>query len=105
QLSRLTRLKKLDISTQFWQANLGYHLDLRLATKDYGLQQLSTLKELEEFSFQHTRQWLREVDIRWMVENWPKLKRLRGALHTDSTENVKLEGLLNSLMSKRRHTG
>ncbi|KAG0321542.1 hypothetical protein BGZ97_011047 [Linnemannia gamsii] len=54
-------------------------LDLTLVS---GLDQLSTLKELEVFGFEGVDHRMEKVELDWMAAQWPKLKVMRG-IHID----------------------
>ncbi|KAG0264283.1 hypothetical protein BGZ95_003622 [Linnemannia exigua] len=66
QLSRLSCLQDLAIG--------GPYLDLRL---EAGLDKMGKLDNLESFRINHLQNALGEDEIRWLVEVWPKLKRLK----------------------------
>ncbi|KAF9113404.1 F-box and leucine-rich repeat protein 4 [Mortierella sp. AM989] len=66
QLSRLERLQDLAIG--------GANLVLEL---EAGLSKMEKLGNLESFRIKHLQTVLGEDEIRWLVEAWPKLKRVR----------------------------
>ncbi|KAF9922349.1 hypothetical protein FBU30_007566 [Linnemannia zychae] len=66
QLSHLSRLQDLAIG--------GPHLDLLL---EAGLDKMGLLISLESFRITHLQNALREDEIRWLAEAWPKLRRLK----------------------------
>ncbi|KAG0220459.1 hypothetical protein BGX31_011008 [Mortierella sp. GBA43] len=88
QLSRLTKLETLAVGSG-WSSPDG--LDLRLET---GLGVLSTLTELQEFRFEGLSQKMEEQDVRWMVEAWPKLRLVKGKLHQDRRQRLKMIHIL-----------
>lgn len=47
-------------------------------TLDSGLRRLAGLKNLEVFGFEGMDHGIGEAELRWMVENWPKIRVLRG---------------------------
>ncbi|KAF9134774.1 hypothetical protein BGW39_005861 [Mortierella sp. 14UC] len=66
QLSRLSHLQDLAIG--------GPYQDLQL---EAGLDRMGKLVNLESFRITHLQNALGEDAIRWLVEAWPKLKRLK----------------------------
>ncbi|KAI1296174.1 F-box and leucine-rich repeat protein 4, partial [Mortierella claussenii] len=66
QLSRLEGLQDLAIG--------GANLVLQL---EAGLSQMGKLGNLESFRIKHLQTVLGDDEIRWLVEAWPKLKRVR----------------------------
>jgi len=66
QLSQLLFLQDLAIG--------GPHQDLQLGA---GLDKMGRLVNLESFRINHLQTALGEDEIRWLVEAWPKLKRLK----------------------------
>ncbi|KAF9910140.1 hypothetical protein EC991_007272 [Linnemannia zychae] len=66
QFSRLSYLQDLAIG--------GPYQDLRL---EAGLDRMGKLINLESFRVTHLQNALGEDEIRWLVEAWPKLKRLK----------------------------
>ncbi|KAF8936422.1 F-box and leucine-rich repeat protein 4 [Dissophora ornata] len=66
QLSRLESLQDLAIG--------GANLVLQL---EAGLSKMEKLGNLESFRIKHLQTVLGEDEIRWLVEAWPKLKRVR----------------------------
>ncbi|KAF9352517.1 hypothetical protein BGX26_009685 [Mortierella sp. AD094] len=71
QLSRLTRLEKLDISCQ---SEPVPSVDLRMESRGGGLNKLASLNRLELFHFYRTDQKLSKEEIDWMLKHWPKLR-------------------------------
>jgi hypothetical protein len=69
QLSRLLRLQDLAIG--------GPYQDLQL---EAGFDRLGKLVSLESFRITHLQNALGEDEIRWLIEAWPKLKRLKAEL-------------------------
>ncbi|KAG0274484.1 hypothetical protein BGZ95_009725 [Linnemannia exigua] len=98
-LSKLEQLDTLDIS--FY--NMRTPIDLRFINLnapqfrlDTGLGQLATLKKLKALCLDRTKQNLREEDVEWMLLQWPKLKKLSGALSWSPSEED--EGGENSIV-------
>ncbi|KAG0220456.1 hypothetical protein BGX31_011005 [Mortierella sp. GBA43] len=92
QLSRLTRLEKLyigDISS-FTEYRGG--LDLRL---EAGLGALKSLRQLKELRFWGLWQKMREGDVKWMLDTWPRLRVIDGRVHHDDEQQSKLRGILS----------
>ncbi|KAF8929483.1 hypothetical protein BGZ58_008921 [Dissophora ornata] len=105
QLAALTQLQKLV---------LGWHhdsskkkgllpeplLDTQLATLDLslrcgGLSKLRTLTNLRDFDVQHVDLMAMTIeDVLWMGEHWKSLRRLRGALTADKTEEDRIRAAL-----------
>ncbi|KAF9431256.1 hypothetical protein BGZ76_000501 [Entomortierella beljakovae] len=91
QLSKLKALRVLDISGRLSQDDSKEGLKMRL---EAGLDELKTLTQLREITFCTHIQDMDEEDIRWMLQAWPKLKRVRGSVHSDSDKRRRLEALL-----------
>lgn len=66
-------------------------LDLRL---EAGLDFLSGLKRLEDFSFQGLWQQMEEQDVRWMMRVW-KLRVIIGKLHHDNDRRLEMKPILS----------
>ncbi|KAF9131088.1 hypothetical protein BGW39_002247 [Mortierella sp. 14UC] len=47
-------------------------------TLESGLDELAGLKELEEVNVYEMAHWIGIAEVRWMVEQWPRLRALRG---------------------------
>lgn len=83
QLSRLTRMENLELDyyarpfALSRQPTFQETVDLRLTM---GLGKLSTLQELEKFSFDDTKQMMGKREIEWILEHWKYLRSLRGTL-------------------------
>ncbi|KAH7053652.1 hypothetical protein BKA57DRAFT_454176 [Linnemannia elongata] len=103
RLGELTHLKELDLgyfldksshqtATQY-VGNYGQPAEQRVGrnasnyepvqdtlelTLDSGLRRLAGLKNLEVFGFEGMDHSIGESELRWMVENWPKIRVLRG---------------------------
>ncbi|KAK3805567.1 MAG: hypothetical protein J3Q66DRAFT_125672 [Benniella sp.] len=69
---------------------------------DCGLGQLATLRELASLDFQHyssvikTTQWLGMEDVKWMVENWKRLKNITGPFNEDPKVESQLRDIFKS---------
>lgn len=75
QLGQLKQLKVLDLRYSGFRKTVQLPLELRM-----GLAQLSDLKDMEMVGFIGSLD-LRMVDLEWMLQHWPCLKRmLRGRL-------------------------
>jgi hypothetical protein len=60
-------------------------LELSLAS---GLDELAGLGELEEFVVERMAHRIGLAEVKWMVENWPKLKRIYGLRYTDDDDQL-----------------
>ncbi|KAG0373681.1 hypothetical protein BGX24_011385 [Mortierella sp. AD032] len=92
QLSRLTCLDFLTISPtgpEFDGTKDGLPLSL-----SSGLGTLSTLTNLERFCFHGLSQEMKDQDVEWMVEAWPKLVRIEGVVHPEREQRMVLEPVL-----------
>ncbi|KAF9093275.1 hypothetical protein BGX23_003502 [Mortierella sp. AD031] len=70
-------------------------MDFRLK---YGLAQLATLKELEEFRFEGLVLCKMDVDeIQWIANAWKSLRMVRGVLHKEKRRRARLESKLREL--------
>lgn len=78
RISGLKYLKLLDLSNYGPKDQRTMDLDLRLG---HGLEQLSSLQELEEFIVQRLSLNLEEAEMEWMVRNWPRFRTLEGTIH------------------------
>ncbi|KAF9202641.1 hypothetical protein BGZ49_007222 [Haplosporangium sp. Z 27] len=99
QLSRLTRLEKLDISS--CEAVSIQSLMLKLDQSGKGLQQLVSLKNLRKLAFEDTFQEMSEEDLDWMFENWPLLASLVGKLHILHGIDIELRKYINEEIRER----
>jgi len=90
RMSKLTCLTHLDIGCHYIQDDSGnsddsedgdddvpkrQSLDLTLES---GLDQLASLKHLEELDFSYTVQNMSAEDVKWIRENWKRLQVVRG---------------------------
>lgn len=55
-----------------------------------GLALLKNLQALKELDLSLTDQELQEIDVRWMMEHWPRLRVLKGNLHSDQETIIAL---------------
>ncbi|KAF9905306.1 hypothetical protein EC991_001854 [Linnemannia zychae] len=70
-------------------------MDFRLK---YGLAQLATLKQLEEFRFEGLVLCKMDVDeIQWIANAWKSLRMVRGVLHKEKRRRARLESKLREL--------
>jgi hypothetical protein len=70
-------------------------MDFRLK---YGLAQLATLKQLEEFRFEGLVLCKMDVDeIQWIANAWKNLRMVRGILHKEKKRRARLESKLREL--------
>jgi len=77
RISSLKYLKLLNLS-HYLTAEPTASLDFRLR---HGLEQLSSLQELERILVRNLGLNLEEAEIDWMVRNWPRLRDLEGTFH------------------------
>ncbi|KAF9960200.1 hypothetical protein BGZ65_012660 [Modicella reniformis] len=92
RLSTLVRLRVLDL-TRTSPTKSARVLDLRLSA---GLGALSTLRELESFSFKSHTQQMSMDDIRWIITSWPQLRKISGRFAADPDHYYEIKHLLNS---------
>ncbi|KAK3805575.1 MAG: hypothetical protein J3Q66DRAFT_407583 [Benniella sp.] len=97
RLSTLVRLTTLNLSWATIDSGRGCRgvLQFRL---DRGLGQLASLRELRTVIFDQVgpRQQLEMKDVKWMIDNWKKLKGLYGFLNRDPEVGNQLRGLLDN---------
>ncbi|KAK3810263.1 MAG: hypothetical protein J3Q66DRAFT_352655 [Benniella sp.] len=77
QLSKLSRLEGLNVDGRSAGSSWKYlafqeTFDFRL---EMGLDKLSTLRLLRDFSFCHTRQRMAEEEIEWITKHWRRISR------------------------------
>ncbi|KAF9999016.1 hypothetical protein BGZ79_007348 [Entomortierella chlamydospora] len=82
QLSRLTRLRGLDISDPDGRRQ---SLKFRLKSRGGELDQLESLKRLDWIQFGNAFQDLSENELDWMIGHWPKFVGLHGKYHEDES--------------------
>ncbi|KAF9425499.1 hypothetical protein BGZ76_003207 [Entomortierella beljakovae] len=106
QLSRITRLEKLQLNVPVYlnnnMANSGHEnrtsngtplprlqdsIDLRL---EKGLHMLSSLEMLRVFEFMGTTQCLGVDEVDWMLTHWQFLEAVSGLLNSNQTRNDEL---------------
>lgn len=98
RLATLTSLRTLDLGMEYRDIGAEYRRDkpyYKVGAKRYihygdplpdtlelsltsGLDQLKTLKRLEVFGFEGCNHRIGEEELQWMVENWPRLREMRG---------------------------
>lgn len=61
-------------------------LELSLAS---GLDELGGLEELEEFVVVNMAHRIGLAEVKWMVEHWPKLKRIVGLKYRDHDDQLR----------------
>ncbi|KAF8950283.1 hypothetical protein BGZ46_004622 [Entomortierella lignicola] len=104
QISRLERLEELYVcpGTEFKDLVPPYIFkdkaiwDGLKVQRAAGLEKLSTLKELKEFSFIDLEQEIEEDDVRWMIKSWPKLEGVYGKLNEDRDLFIKMAMILKA---------
>ncbi|KAF9993322.1 hypothetical protein BGZ80_008181, partial [Entomortierella chlamydospora] len=77
RLSSLVLIEKFDISRHDIGAETR-QLDMRLVS---GLEQLSHWKNIKILSVWGSEQSMEEIDVRWVIENWPRLGAVHGELN------------------------
>ncbi|KAF9139241.1 hypothetical protein BG015_002119 [Linnemannia schmuckeri] len=101
RLGKLTELQELDTSMPCYAygrgmsyINLSHSYRHPYWTLDYqllhGLDELVGLKKLERLDFSNTLQDLLQMDLEWMVENWPSLKMVTGDLRLSHAHSATL---------------
>lgn len=85
QLSKLTLLEEIDLRSK---DNWG-HIRTDLLTGmlqwklDFGLEQLSALRQLRSLRFDKKAQDMNKRDVEWMLDHWPLLETIYGDLSKD----------------------
>ncbi|KAF9951362.1 hypothetical protein BGZ72_007113 [Mortierella alpina] len=99
QLSKLTQLRCLDLSRRhirsegFQVEKDGTSVNLTSAA---GLWALASCQMLEKVAMYQTHQELAEEDILWMVDQWPRLRSLEGAMSKDDERHKALAKVLEA---------
>ncbi|KAF8978938.1 hypothetical protein BGZ46_005988 [Entomortierella lignicola] len=93
RLSTLTQLEVLDIHPYPYYPEITQTLDLRVSS---GLETLSSLKKLVDFSFKGTRQDMSMKDVRWIIENLANLRKISGRFTNDPKKYYEMKLELNS---------
>ncbi|KAF9352579.1 hypothetical protein BGX26_009640 [Mortierella sp. AD094] len=92
QLSTLKKLEALKIGHYDGKARkVPDGVDLRL---EAGLDILRGLKRLRVIEFRGLQQHIDELEIQWMLREWPNLKQVRGVIHPFKTKRRKLTDML-----------
>ncbi|KAF9430953.1 hypothetical protein BGZ76_000640 [Entomortierella beljakovae] len=92
-LQQFSKLKKLRILNFDSRGAIGNDEGINLRVRD-GLDTLKGLRDLEQLSFIGTKQEMEELDLRWMLEAWPKLKLIRGRVHHSRPVRTELHKIL-----------
>ncbi|KAF9999015.1 hypothetical protein BGZ80_010384 [Entomortierella chlamydospora] len=100
QLSRLTRLEKLNIKSRGNSPIRSF--DLRLESNGGGLDKLASLKRLEYFNFIHTVQDLSDLELNWMLDHWPRLQTMIGTFSKDHKKSDALRAYVNLRLRDRK---
>jgi hypothetical protein len=101
RLASLTHLKILELSLKahdyaMYNGYFNFNVDTLALTLDSGLDQLAALKDLEMFGFEGCNHAIDLPEIQWMIQNWPRLKAMRGLLESgfpDSPFELRKVGL------------
>lgn len=92
RISTLTRLERFTVSAI--GAVKAPSLHFRIS---HGLDALSGLNNPCFLDVHETKQRLELSDVRWIIDNWPKLCILEGRLHHDDKQDQLLQELLGML--------
>jgi len=98
RLSALVRLEQLTIEYPAGSTDRDFGLDFRL---DCGLGRLASLRQLTDLSFDTSSDsppfpQLEMEDVTWMVNNWKKLRRVKGPLNGDKEVKARLVNVFES---------
>ncbi|KAF9358956.1 hypothetical protein BGX34_008630 [Mortierella sp. NVP85] len=95
RLSTLVRLERLNMS--YDEACLEDHVGLEFRL-DCGLGRLASLQQLTGFGFylEAPSPELGVEEVTWMVDNWKKLKMVKGPLNSDKTVAAQLKEIIES---------
>ncbi|KAG0070982.1 hypothetical protein BGZ89_011941 [Linnemannia elongata] len=106
QLGQLTRLRRLHLGRcgRNWDMPEYSQLEIRgirtMAVDAYfdrnclelslesGLNELAGLKQLEELGVTQMAHRIGLIEVQWMVENWPRLRTIRGLMYQDCDNEV-----------------
>ncbi|KAF9905648.1 hypothetical protein EC991_001478 [Linnemannia zychae] len=109
QLGRLTHLRVLSLGSNYppYESRESFSLVLKgirtmivsekvqhqclELTLESGLDELAELKELEELNVYQMAHRIGIVEVKWMVEQWPKLKALRGLVCPDYNKRFEID--------------
>ncbi|KAF9930346.1 hypothetical protein FBU30_000619, partial [Linnemannia zychae] len=95
QLGRLSHLQTLSLGhCILWMYETGYSHHGLDFTLEAGLAQLKGLRKLEELNIEGISQRMKEEDVGWMLENWPRLRVIEGELNYKREERLKLDAIL-----------
>jgi hypothetical protein len=84
RLARLTSLKELWLGHQYYRGSWTeededeIHVDCLEMSLESGLHRLAGLKALETLSVSGMKTRIGLAEVQWMVEHWPKLRRIYG---------------------------
>ncbi|KAG0340783.1 hypothetical protein BG004_006277 [Podila humilis] len=105
QIGRLTQLRKLNVGTsgglrfEEMARNSAWRrdgLNCRVTPKgEGGLDELATLRDLQEFSMVGLEQHLEIEDVQWMVRHWPKLTKVKKSRQSSDADMAQLVDFLN----------
>ncbi|GJJ73412.1 hypothetical protein EMPS_05770 [Entomortierella parvispora] len=87
RLSTLVRLQYLQLRPIYGQSSLQFRLTGSLGC-------LETWRDLRTLILHHVPQELKEDDVHWMIEKWPRLHSVIGGLHPLATMDTALKGIL-----------
>ncbi|KAF9114949.1 hypothetical protein BGX27_009379 [Mortierella sp. AM989] len=94
RLSSLERLSVLNLQPYPLNnyATMKRTLDLRLIS---GLEVLSSLKKLVDFSFKMTSQQMSMDEVQWITRNWTSLRKICGRFTSDPVQYYEMKRALN----------
>ncbi|KAF9086020.1 hypothetical protein BGX27_003289, partial [Mortierella sp. AM989] len=75
-LGALSDLEELDVGRPTIPNKTGIEF-----SREKGLERLVGLKKLKVLRFKHTKQYMEDGDIAWMLSSWPELKVVQGLLN------------------------
>ena len=93
RIAGLICLETLDLRGPAWQNNES-NLQALIFRLDCGLDRLRPLQNLTTLDLGIMIQDWTEKDVEWIVENWPRLRRLRGVRHHDRQKEKILAEML-----------
>jgi len=95
RLSTLERLCSLALLSPSSDGSMGNDQTLDFRQR-MGLDSLSTLKQLEEFAFKSFHQYMTMNDVRWILDHWPRIRKITGQLSMDPADYYEMKSFLNS---------
>ncbi|GJJ78697.1 hypothetical protein EMPS_11056 [Entomortierella parvispora] len=93
RISGLRSLQTLDLSGPYWASN-ERSIQALIFRLDCGLDLLRSLHNLVQLELGCKIQDWREKDVEWMLEHWPRLRKLKAVCHRNSQKNKALQQML-----------